>query len=75
MATAVKKSGQVVDHALRLLACYTHFFLLRLGKQILCEVTGSPVNCGVGLGLEVLRFYHFDGHQNVIRKLQDSLKK
>ena len=28
------------------------------------EVTGSTVNCGVGLGLEVPCFYHFDGHQN-----------
>ena len=29
-----------------------------------CEVNGSPVNCGVGLGLEVSCFYHFNGHQN-----------
>ena len=41
----------------------------------MCEVTGSPVNHGVGLGLEVPCFYHFDGHQNFIRKLQDSLKE
>ena len=75
MATAVKKNGQVVGHVSRSFARYTHFFLLRQGNQIVCEVTGSPVNCGVGLGLEVPCFYHFDGHQNFIRKLQESLKE
>ena len=75
MATAVKKNGQVVGHVPRSLAHYTHFFLLTQGNQIVCEVTGSPVNCGVGLGLEVPCFCHFDGHQNFIRKLQDSLKE
>ena len=30
---------------------------------------------GVGLGLEVPCFYHFDGRQNFIRKLQESLKE
>ena len=39
------------------------------------EVTGSPVNRGVGLWLRVPCFYHFDGHQNFIRKLQESLKE
>ena len=58
MAMAVKKNGQVVGHVPRSLAPYTHFFLLRQG--IVCEVTGSPVNCGVGLRLEVPCFYHFD---------------
>ena len=75
MATAVKKNGQVVGHVPRSLACYTHFFLLRQGNQSVCEVTGSSVNRGAGLRLEVPCFYHFDGHQNFIRKLQDSLKE
>ena len=75
MATAVKKNGQVVGHVPRSLARYTHFFLLRQGNQIVCEVSGSPVNRSVGLGLEVPCFYHFDGQQNFLRKLQDSLKE
>ena len=64
MATAIRKNGQVVGHDPKSLARYTHFLLLRQGNQIVCEVNGSPVNHGVGLGLEIPCFYHFDGHQN-----------
>ena len=71
----IKTCGQVVGHVPRSFARYTHFFLHRQGNQIVREVTGSPVNRGVGLGLEVPCFYHFDGHQNFIRKLQESLKE
>ena len=52
MAEAVKKNGQVVGHFPRSLAQYTHIFSSDKGTS-LCEVTGSPVSRGVGLGLEV----------------------
>ena len=64
MAMVVKKNGQVVGHDPKSLLHYTHFFFLRQGNQIVCGVSGNPVNRGVGLGLEVPCFYHFDGHQN-----------
>ena len=67
--------GQVVGHVPRSLAQYTHFSFHRQGNQIVCEVTGSPVNRGVGLGLDVPCFYHFDWYQNFIRKLWDSLRE
>ena len=62
MATAVKRNGGVVGHVPRSLARFTHFFLLKEDSQIMCEVTGRPLNRGVGLGLEVPCLYCFEGH-------------
>ena len=71
MATAVKRNGDVVGHVPRSLAHFTHFFLLKEDSQIMCEVTGRPLNHDVGLNLEVLCLYCFEGRQKYIRKLQD----
>ena len=67
-----KKNGQVVGNVPRSLAHYTLFFLPDKGTRLCVRLLAA---CGVGLELEVLCFYHFDGHQNFKRMLQDSLKK
>ena len=61
MATAMKRNGGVVGHVLRSLARFTHFFLLKEDSQIMCEVTGRPLNRRVGLRLEVPCLYCFEG--------------
>ena len=62
-AVAVVKDGLVVSHIPKHVNIAVSFFLKKAGSAGFCEVTGSTINRGVGLGLEIPCQYKFYGRQ------------
>ena len=63
-AVSIVKEGVVVGHVPLYVSRVVCFFLKRVGSVGFCEVTGSQVNRGVGLGLEIPCTYKFYGRQS-----------
>ena len=57
VTTVIKPDRTVVGHIPKLASKAVLFFLRKAGSVGFCEVTGRSVNCGVGLGLEILCNY------------------
>ena len=72
-AVAVVKDGTVVGHVPKRVSRVISYFLKKDSSSGLCEVTGSRVNRGVGLGLEIPCRYKFYGHQAYVERLQSLL--
>ena len=72
-AVSIVKEGVVVGHVPLYVSRVVRFFLKRVGSVGFCEVTGSRVNRGVGLGLEVPCIYKFYGRQSYLDRLQTLL--
>lgn len=72
-AVSIVKEGVVVGHVPLYVSRVVCFFLKRVGSVGFCEVTGSRVNRGVGLGLEVPCIYKFYGRQSYLDRLQTLL--
>ena len=62
-AVSIVKDGAVFGHVLKYVSRVICFFLKRVGSVGFCEVTGSRVNRGVGLRLEIPCTYKFYGCQ------------
>ena len=69
----IKPDGTVVGHIPKHAGKAVLFFLRKAASARFCEVTGSNVNHGVGLGLEIPRNYKFCGRQAYIDRLQTLL--
>ena len=69
----IKSDGTVVSHIHKYASKAVLFFLKKAGSTGFCEVTGSSINCGIGLGLEILCNYKFHGRQAYIDRLQTLL--
>ena len=72
-AVSVVKDGVVVGHVPKHASRVVCFFLKRVESVGFCEVTGSRVNRGVGLGLEIPCTYKFYGHKAYLDRLQTLL--
>ena len=73
-ATAViKPDGTVVGHIHKYASKANLFFFKKAGSAGFCEVTGSSVNRGGGLGLEIPCNYKFYGCQAYVNRLQTLL--
>ena len=73
-ATAViKPDGTVVGHIPKHASRAVSFLLKKAGSAGFCEVTGSSVNRGFGLGLEIPCKYKFYGRQAYVDRLQTLL--
>lgn len=74
-AVAVVKNGTVVGHVPKCVSRVISYFLKKDSSSGLCEVhvTGSRVNRGVGLGLEIPCKYKFYGRQAYVERLQSLL--
>jgi hypothetical protein len=72
-AIAVQKNGKTVGHAPRENAKIMYFYLKR-GGHITVTVTGSKVNRGEGLGIEVPGIYRFVGPEKDTHGLTKLLK-
>ena len=72
-AVSIVKEGVVVGHVPLYVSGVVCFFLKRVGSIGFCEVTGSQVNRGVGLGLEIPCTYKFCGRQSYLDRLQTLL--
>ena len=66
MAVAVRKDEQVVEHLPNWISRFVFYFLLKEDSAVTCEVAGSKVNCGVGLGLEIPCVYHSSGRNSYV---------
>lgn len=55
----IKVVGHIPKHASRAVS----FFLKKAGSAGFCKISGSRINRGVGLGLEIPCTYNFYGHQ------------
>ena len=73
VTAVIKPDGTVVGHIHKHASKAVVFFLWKGGSARLCEVTGSSVNHGIGLGLEIPCNYQFYGHQAYIDTLQTLL--
>ena len=69
----IKPDGMVVGHIPKHVSRDVSFFLKKAGSAGFCEVTGSSVNRGVGLGVEIPCKYKFYIRQTYIDKLQTLL--
>ena len=73
-ATAlIKPDGTVVGHIHKHASKAVLFFLRKAESAGFCDVTGSSVNRGVGLGLEFPCNYKFYGRQAYVDRLQTLL--
>ena len=72
-AVSIVKDGAVVGHVPKYVSRVICFFLKRVESVGFCEVTGSRVNRGVGLGLEIPCTYKFYGRQAYLDRLQTLL--
>ena len=72
-AATVIKSGQLVGHIPRSVSQVVSYFLARDGHSAVCEVTGSRVNRGVQLGVEVPCIYRYYGRSTYIDRLKELL--
>jgi hypothetical protein len=72
-AIAVRKNGKVVGHAPRENAKIMYFYLKR-GGHISVTVTGTKVNRGEGVGIEVPGTYKFVGTEKDTKGLAKLLK-
>ena len=70
---SIVKDSAVVGHVPKYVSRDICFFLKRVGSVGFCEVTGSRVNRGVGLGLEIPCTYKFYGRQVYLDRLQTLL--
>ena len=70
---SIVNDGAVVGHVPKYVSRVTCFFLKRVGSVGFCKVTGSRVNQGVGLGLEIPCTYKFYGRQAYLDRLQTLL--
>ena len=66
----IKPDGTMVGHIPKHATKAVLFFLREFNSARFCEVTGSSVNRGVGLGLEILCNYKFYGRQAYVDRLQ-----
>ena len=69
----IKPDGMVVNHISKHVSSAVSFFVKKAPSAGSCEVTGSSVNNGVGLGEEILCYYKFYGRQAYIDRLQTLL--
>ena len=69
----IKPDGTVVGHIPKHVSRAVSFFLKKAGSAGFCEVTGSSVNRGVGLGVEILCKYKFYGRQAYVGRLETLL--
>ena len=72
-AIAVLKSGRIVGHAPRENAKIMYFYLKR-GGSISVTVTGTKVNRGEGVGIEIPGIYRFVGPEKETKGLAKLLK-
>ena len=72
-AVLIVKEAVVVGHVPLYISRVICFFLKRVGSIGFCKVTGSQVNRGVGLGLEIPCTYKFYGCQSYLDQLQTLL--
>ena len=72
-AMSIVKDGAVVGHVPKYDSRVICFFLKRVESVGFCEVTGSRVNRGVGLGLEIPCTYKLYGRQTYLDQLQTLL--
>ena len=66
MAVAVRKDEHVVGHLPKWTSRFVFYFLLKEDSAVTCEVASSKVNCGLGLGLEILCVYHSSGRNSYV---------
>ena len=68
---AVMKDEEVVGHLPNCLNRFPElsYFLPRGDRIVTCEVTGSKLNRGVDLGLEVPCVIHFSGRNSCVDRL------
>ena len=69
----IKPDGTVVGHIPKHASKGVSFFLRKAESAGFCEVTGSSINSGVGLGLEIPCNYKFYGRQAYVDRLQTLL--
>ena len=72
-AVAVMKEEETVGHIPQSISTVVSYFLAKDGHNAVCEVTGSRVNRGVQLGVEVPCIYRFYGRQAYITRLNHLL--
>ena len=72
-AVAVEKDGTAVGHIPKNISRIVSFFLKKDGNVGFCEVTGTKVNRGAGLGLEIPCVYRLYGHQKYVERLRTLL--
>ena len=72
-AVAVVKDRTVVGHVPKNISKTVSFFLKKDGSSGFCEVTGSRLNRGVGLGLEIPCLYRLYGRQVYVERLKKLL--
>ena len=68
---SIVKEGVVIGHVPLYVSRVVCFFLRRVGSVGVCEVTGSRVNRGVELGLEIpcILLYKFCRRQSYLDRL------
>ena len=74
-SVAVVKGETVVGHVPRPANRVCFHFLGRDGHRGFCQVTGSRINRGVNVGLEVPCIYRFYGNQRYIDRLNSLLNQ
>ena len=71
LPAVIKPDGTMVGHIPKHASKALLFFPRKAGSGGFCEVTGSSINHGFGLGLEIPCNYKFHGRQAYVDKLQN----
>ena len=69
------ENEDVIGHIPKAISRVVFYFLMKDGHSAFCEVTGSHVNCGVQLGVEVPCVYRFYSCQSYIDRLNDFIQQ
>ena len=74
-AVSIIRNSYVVGHVpLGLSKTFSNFLSLPV-STMLCIVTGKRLNCGAGLGLEILVMYQARGHEKALQWLEKTITK
>ena len=74
-AVSIIRNSYVVGHVpLGLSKSFSNFLSLPV-STMLCIVTGKRLNCGAGLGLEILVMYQARGHEKALQWLEKTITK
>ena len=71
LAACIQKDGQIVGHMPHNVAPLIYYFLIRDVYKGMAEISGMPLNCGAGMGMEVPCIYRLYGPEVYITRLQD----
>ena len=72
---SIIRNSYVVGHVLLDLSKTFSNFLSLPVSTMLCIVTGKRLNCGAGLGLEILVMYQARGHEKALQWLEKTITK